>query len=107
MSKDNFGITLYDIEALIIEMDQNMSRALQFMEGHFQKVYRCSSDSLKDIIELYLSSQIMKECLEVYTENKKEFSITKEEVVSLAKLTVALKRLKLLLKQQNIIFETQ
>ena len=107
MSKDNFGITMYDIESLIVEMDQNISRALQFMEGHFQKVHRFSNDCLKDIIELYISSNIMKECLEVYTESKEDFSITKEEVISLANLTLALKKLKLLLKRQNIIFETQ
>ena len=107
MSKDSFGITIYDIETLIIEMDQNISRALQFMEGYFQRIYVFSDTCLKDIIELYLSSQIMKECLEVYIANKEEFSISKEEVIGLANLTLALKKLKLLLKQQNIIFETQ
>ena len=109
MSEDNVGgITRHDLEQILLEMEQNTSRCLSCMSDHFKDLRQISYFSLRNVIELFISSELMKEFLESHLKAEDDkLKISKEEIMHLATLAVALKKLKTLLKEENIFLETQ
>jgi len=95
---------------LLVEVDDTSTRAYSFMDGHFNKFYELCDLDLKGVVELYISSEMMRDYIENSFDLSSEahlFEVTEQELMLMANLVVSMKALKMNLASGGISLEMQ
>ena len=95
---------------LLEEMEDISNRTYSSMDDHFNKLYELDEFNLKGMIELYISSEMLKDYIHSSFELEADeglFDVSEQELMLLANLVMSMKALRLDLKISGLTLETQ
>jgi hypothetical protein len=103
-------ISRSELQQLLEEMEDVSNRAYSSMDDHFNKFYELDEFNLKGMIELYISSEMLKDYVHSSFEldaGEGSFDVSEPELMLMANLVMSMNALKLDLKISGLTLETQ